>query len=95
MLLCAVLLVQVEGVNHTTIVPCRRHGDGLSMLKDLGYAPKTKYTVISQGFITHTGEFLDRKEAYVYACKCNQLSQTTIWYKEDRADTELYSEDLY
>ena len=49
MLICAALLIQVDGLNHTTILPCRRHGDGFQILKDLGYTPKTKYKVISQG----------------------------------------------
>lgn len=95
MLICAALLVQVEGLDHATILPCRRHGDGYKILKDLGYAPKTKYKVVNQGFIDHMGRFLDRKEAFVHAMTCGQLSQTTRWYKEDNNDCELYSEDLY
>lgn len=95
MLICAALLVQVEGLDHTTILPCLRHGDGFGILKDLGYAPKTKYKVISQGFINHKGEFLDRVEAWKYAVECGQLSASTRWYKFDHEDDELYSEDLY
>ena len=95
MLICAALLIQVEGLNHLTILPCRRHGDGFGILKDLGYAPKTKYKVIEQGFINHKGDFLDRREAWIHARECGQLSQSTEWYKEDGRDCELYSEDLY
>ena len=95
MLICAALLVQVEGLDHTTILPCRRHGDGFGILKDLGYAPKTKYKVIEQGFIDHKGNFLDRQEAWRHARECGQLSQSTEWYKSDGRDCELYSEDLY
>lgn len=50
---------------------------------------------VVEGFITHTGEFLDRTEAYKYAVMNGQLSTSTIWYKNDHGDTELYSEDLY
>lgn len=95
MLICAALLVQVEGLDHTTILPCRRHGDGFKILEDLGYAHKTKYKVVSQGFIDHNGNFLNRQEAWEHANVCGQLSETTRWYKDDHADSELYSEDLY
>ena len=95
MLICAALLIQVEGLDHTTILPCRRHGDGFEILHDLGYSPKTKYKIVEQGFINHNGEFLDRHEAWEHAKMCGQLSQSTEWYKEDNRDYELYSEDLY
>ena len=95
MLICAALLVQVEGLDHTTIVPCRRHGEGFQILKDLGYAPKTKYKVINQGFIDTNGNFLDRAEALHHAIECGQLSTSTRWYQEDHGHEELYSEDLY
>lgn len=95
MLICAALLVQVEGLDHTTILPCRRHGDGFAILKDLGHVPKTKYKVVEQGFINHKGEFLNRVEAWEHVKMCGQLSQSTEWYKADNRDCELYSEDLY
>lgn len=95
MIICAALLVQIEGLNHTTIIPCRRHGDGFKILEDLGYAHKTKYKVIEQGFINHKGEFLNRKEAFQYVYEIGQLSATTRWYHEDHGRDELYSEDLY
>ena len=98
MLICAALLVQVEGLDHTTTICCRRHGDGLQILKDLGYAPKTKYKILEQGFIDHNGLFLNRVDAYKHAKNCGQLSETTRWYKYDNEGDkipELYSEDLY
>ena len=95
MILCAALLVQVEGLDHETIIPCRRHGDGYKLLKDLGYIPKSKYKVLTEGFINHEGKFFDRVQAYQHALKCGQLTATTKWYKADHKDTELYSEDLY
>ena len=95
MIICAALKVQIEGLDHETIIPCRRHGDAYKILKDLGYAPKTKYKELAQGFITDEGEFLNRRQAFINACQCGQLSQTTKWYKQDHNDDELYSEDLY
>jgi hypothetical protein len=95
MIVCAALEVQVEGLDHKTILPCWRHGKGFEILKDLGYAPKTKYKVEREGFINHKGEFLDRKEALKHALECGQLSATHRYYQEDHNINELYSEDLY
>lgn len=95
MIICAAIKIQVEGLGHETIIPCRRHGDAFHILKDLGFTPKVKYKEIAQGFITHKGEFLDRKQALWHVKECGQISQTTWWYKEDNKIEELESEDLY
>ena len=95
MIVCAALELQIEGLDHTTILPCWRHGTGFQILKDLGYTPRIKYKVIRQGFMNHKGEFLDRKEALAHALEIGQLSATNRWYQEDRNIDELYSEDLY
>jgi len=92
MIICAALLVQVEGLDHLTVIPCRRHGDGYLILKDLGYAPKKGYKVIEDGFITHTGEFLNRLDAYKHADECGQLSESVRMVSNNKA---LISEDLY
>lgn len=95
MIICAALEIQVDGLDHITILPCWRHGKGFEILKDLGYAPRTKYKVFRQGFINHNGEFLDRKEALAHALEVGQLSATNRWYQKDHNIDELYSEDLY
>lgn len=95
MIICAALEVQVEGLDHITIIPCWRHGTGYEIIKDMGYAPKTQYKVLRDGFINHKGEFLDRKDALVHARECGQLSATHRYYQEDHNINELYSEDLY
>ena len=95
MIICAAIKIQVEGLDHETIIPCRRHGDGFQLLKDLWYKPREGYKELAQGFITHSGEFLDRKQALLHASSCGQLSQTHKWYQEDNKIDELYSEDLY
>lgn len=95
MIICAAIKIQVEGLDHETIIPCRRHGDAFNILKDLGYAPRTQYKEIAQGFIMDTGTFVDRKFALGHAIQCGQLSQTTKWHKQDVNEDELYSEDLY
>ena len=95
MIICAALQIEVEGLDHLVILPCLRHGDGFKIIADLGYAPKTKYKVLEQGFINHHGIFLDRKKALREARTCGQLSTTTMWYQQDNKIDELYSEDLY
>lgn len=95
MIICAALKIQVEGLDHHTIVPCIRHGHGFQILEDLGYAPKTKYKVLEQGFVTQDMVFLNREEAFIYAYEIGQLSTTTRWYHRDHGHEELYSEDLY
>jgi hypothetical protein len=91
MIICAAVKIQVEGLDHTTIIPCIRHGDAFRILEDLGYAPKTKYKVLEQGFLTQNRVFLSRKEAMLHAQQIGQLSSTLLRYGGD----ELYSEDLY
>lgn len=91
MIVCAALKVQVEGLDHTTIIPCIRHCNGFKILEDLGYAPKTKYKVLEQGFLTQDNIFMDRREAWNYVCDIGQLPATLLRY----GSGELYSEDLY
>ena len=95
MIICAALLLQIEGVDHTTILPCWRHGKGFEILEDLGFEPKRGYKVIKQGFMNHKGEFLDRKEAFEHVKQIGQCNATQRWYWEDHNQDELYSEDLY
>lgn len=78
-------------VNRLTVCG-RRHGDCYKTIRQLD----NKHTQWSEeGFITHTGEFLDRKRALWHVKECGQLSQTAWWYKEDNKIEELESEDLY
>lgn len=91
MIVCAALKVKVEGLDHETIIPCIRHGNGFKILEDLGYFPKKGYKVLEQGFLTHNNTFLNRKEAYNYASDIGQLPSTLLKY----GSGELYSEDLY
>ena len=95
MIICAALRIQVEGLDHETIMPCWRHGKGFQILADIGFKAKTGYKVIEQGFINHKGEFLNRKEAFQHVKDIGQCNATQRWYWEDHSQDELYSEDLY
>lgn len=88
MIICAAIKIQIEGLDHETVVPALRHGHVYSLLKDLGYAPKTKYKELEQGFLTNKNKFLNRRDALKHAIEHQQISNVT-------AKEELYSEDLY
>ncbi len=47
-------------------------------------------SIYIQGFVTDTGEFLDRKEAFKHAVICNQVEDP-----DDGKERILISEDLY
>lgn len=92
MILCAALKIKSKEL----ILPCLRHGDGFALIRELsGESTFGALNNIEQGFITTNGVFLNRREAYKHALDCGQLSISTIQYKDDRKDNELYSEDLY
>lgn len=95
MIICAAIKIEhssVTGVKQLDlIIGGHRHGNCLEVVKNLDL----NIDRIEQGFITHTGEFLDRKRALWHAKECGQISQITWWYKEDNKIEELESEDLY
>jgi hypothetical protein len=95
MIICAALKVQVEGLDHTTLIPCIRHGDGFKILEDLGYAPKTKYKVLEQGFLTQDRVFLNREEALQHAREIGQLTATALNQYDSYKFKDLFSEDIY
>lgn len=95
MILCAAVDITFVNskneVNRLTICG-RRHGDCYKIIRQLD----NKHTQWSEeGFITRDGVFLNREDAFKHASHCGQLSQSTLWYKEDHKENELYSEDLY
>ena len=93
MILCAALMVKLPDIADPVVVPCHRHGEGMQMLHI--FDPEHRYKIMEQGFITTDNRFMNRVEALKHAVDCGQLSVSTLWYKADRKDNELYSEDLY
>lgn len=95
MILCAAIKFHIDKTDEDVILCGQRHGDIFKQLKLLGFEPKIGYKEIAQGFITHTGDFLDREDAWKHAAMCGQL---TIVQQDnfDYGDTpKLVSEDLY
>ena len=95
MIICAAIkikFVNSEDNINELIICGRRHGDCYKTIKQLD----NKHTQWSEeGFITRDGVFLNRIDALKHASHCGQLSQSTLWYKEDNKIEELESEDLY
>lgn len=97
MIICAAIKLYRPSTNEDLVITGLRHSDCFKVIHELNedwrrinMAP---YRV--QGFINHKGEFLDRREAFLHAMECGQLSATHRYYQEDHNIDELYSEDLY
>jgi hypothetical protein len=94
MIICAAIKLTMNNVAGTEQIICGlRHGDCLKTIAQLNSNWKNSSKI--QGFITHTGEFLDRKEAFKHAKGVGQCNATQRYYWEDHGQEELYSEDLY
>jgi len=70
----------------------KRHGDVLDQIfEETNIRPDSSSLEFIHGFITDTGEFVDRKVAFKIAVECEQLLD-----KDDPwAPPTLMSEDLY
>ena len=71
--------------NKVMIIPCHRHCDAFTIMKEFGYQPN-EYDIIEQGFLTENGLFLNRTQAKQHALKCGQV---------ETIGTELFSEELW
>ena len=92
MIICAAIKLKIAGTEH--IVCGRRHGDCFKTIEQLNsnWANASK----TQGFITHTGKFLDRGQAWAHAMECDQLCPSAQWlHKDNNWPEELVSEDLW
>ena len=92
MIICAAIKLKIADTEQ--IVCGLRHSDCFKTIKQLNssWANASK----TQGFITHTGEFLDRGQAWKHAIECGQLSLSAHWlHKDNNWPAELVSEDLY
>ena len=88
MILCSAIKFNIDKTDEEVILCGLRHGDIFRQLKALGFEPRKGYQEIEQGFLTNSGRFLSRKEAYVVALRYDQL-------KHPEDNEELFSEDLW
>lgn len=75
-----------------------RHADILRQIKGLHDPydrPGWSYEVEIQGFITDQGEFLNRRQAYDHAIRCEQGTPNRRTSPGNYQGEELYSEDLW
>ena len=95
MIICAAIKLKMNNLAGTEHIVCGlRHGDCFKSIEQLN--SNWKNASKTQGFITHTGEFLDRGQAWVHAIECGQLSLSAHWlHKDNDWPAELVSEDLY
>ena len=94
MIICAAIFVKFvrNGKTVEAVIPGHRHGSVWELMATLQVPTNRKET---EGFIDHTGAFLDRHDAFDHALMCGQLSDTTRMAKAERRERALFSEDLY
>ena len=95
MIICAAIKLKMNNLAGTEHIVCGvRHRDCFKTIEQLNDNWKNAFK--TQGFITHTGEFLDRGQAWVHAIDCGQLSLSAHWlHKDNDWPAELVSEDLW
>lgn len=70
-----------------------RHGDIYSQLHAANHRiPRDK---VIEGFVDSRNNFYNRHEAFMWAMQIDQLPAIVLHYKQEKGETELYSEDLY
>lgn len=79
------------------VLPCIRHGDGYKQFVYLNFVLGGNYSrgdwIKEEGFIDSKGKFHSREKAFELVK--DSLPASLIYFKEQREETELYSEDLY
>lgn len=81
-----------NGQTVEAVIPGWRHSSCWELMATL-QVPNDREEV--EGFIDHTGAFLDRYDAFDHALMCGQLSDTTRTAKQEKRERQLFSEDLY
>mgnify|MGYP000125849674 CR=1 FL=1 len=83
--------------DNIVVLPCIRHGDRYKQFAYLNFVLAGNYFRgdwnKEEGFIDNNGKFHSRKEAFQLVK--GSLPASLIYFKEQREETELYSEDLY
>ena len=102
MIICAAIRVyhrdENGDVDKAYVIPCYRHHNGLKLLFDLNPELIKEARLkkdVEQGFMNHTGNFVDRKTALTEFIACGQSSASLRDYMNQNHQKELFSEDLY
>nr|DAD55853.1 MAG TPA: hypothetical protein [Bacteriophage sp.] len=86
-----------DDIKKDIILPCPRHGDGYRNFARISNMLTGNYKPFDwdkeEGFIDEAGNFYTREKAFELVK--DSLPASLIYFKEQRKETELYSEDLY
>ena len=87
MIVAAAIKFYIENSKNEVVLCGVRHGDIYKQLQGLGFKPHIGYKEICQGFVSNTGEFMNREDSYRHAVISGQI--------EEKLSPELFSEDLW
>lgn len=89
--------IKEECTRKDIILPCPRHGDGYRNFAYISNMLTGNYKSSDwnkeEGFIDEAGNFYTRGKAFELVK--DSLPASLVYFKEQRKETELYSEDLY
>ena len=100
-ILCAAIYIK-DGVEYnfqptnirTGIVFCGWRHPGIIQQCNMANLPWKEWGYI-QGFITSKNRFVDREEAFIIACKANQIRDSSKFKMMEKVKQILFSEDIY
>lgn len=94
----AIRFTKKDNKDKSFVFPCARHGSGYrnfgyisSLLTDKKY--NASEWIKEEGFIDEAENFYSREKAFELVK--DSLSASLIYFKDQRKETELFSEDLY
>lgn len=89
--------IKRECTKKNIILPCPRHGDGYRNFAHISNMLTGNYKATDwdreEGFIDEAGNFYTREKSFELVK--DSLPASLIYFKGQREETELYSEDLY
>lgn len=97
MIICAAIKIEQEN-KEPIIITGFRHSDCFEILYKLNPELSIKVrkeNLYTEGFLTNDNTFVNRREAFIIARQCGQLSTQALYDKSIRGENILWSEDLY
>lgn len=95
MIICPAIKIIDTETNKELVVCGHRHPRCFDVIFELKPSWSEHQKQFIEGYIDHTGKFLDRKEAFKHARDCGQLPFSILMRCRDHKQAELYSDDLY
>ena len=95
MIICPAIKIIDTETNKELVVCGHRHTRCFDVIFELKPSWSEHRKQFIEGYIDHTGKFLDRKEALKHVKDCGQCTVAQRWDWERHGVKELHSEDLY